>query len=251
MKQLQLSLRLLSLTALSALALTSCSTNDPSPEPAPSENTQVPDASATAPAPSPGDSQSPSADESDNSSRTGETDLSQTQEIMGIGFQLPAEWYVEEDCDGECIEYDKWEIKDRSGAHVMTLLPNTATSPDGDMNLYERELLKEVPIPALETPTSLIAEFWTGTSQDDGEKETGFSLALVDDQVLKERTEQPDLDYFKIGDSQAPMLWVEEEYMEDQGIGDDPTREGVDNFLASDEYRTIESILLTVRHAAG
>ncbi|WP_404287284.1 hypothetical protein [Glutamicibacter arilaitensis] len=249
MKQLQLSLRLMSLAAVSALALTSCSTNDP--DPVPSENTQTPDASETTPAPSASASQSPSTDESDEASRTGETDLSQTQEIMGIGFQLPTEWSVEEDCDGECTEYDRWEIKDRRGEHVMTLLPNTATSPDGDTNLYERELLKEIPIPGLETPTSLIAEFWTGTSQEDGEKETGFSLALVDDQVMNDRTDNPDLDYFKIGESQAPMLWVDEEYMEDQGIGDDPTREGVDSFLDSEEYKTIENILLTVRHAAG
>lgn len=249
MKQLPRLARLISLAAASALALSACSTTDPQTDPGENPASQSPQAPASGTAQS-----SASAQPSSSSQPTKTTggELTQTKEIMGIGFKLPEDWSVQgEDCSGECTEYDNWEVKDRSGEHVMTLIPNTATSPDGDMNLYEREVLKQVPVPGLKTPTSLLAEFWTGTSQEDGEKETGFSLALIDDQVLAERTEMPDLEYFKIGDSQAPMFWVDEEYMEDQGIGDDPTRQGVDKFLASEQYQTVEAIMLSVRHAAG
>lgn len=133
----------------------------------------------------------------------------------------------------------------------MSLIPNTATSTDGDPNLYQRELIKSVPVPGLEQPTSIVAEFWNATSQEDGKKKTGFTLALVDDKVMDERTEMPDLNYFKLAPNRSPMMWIDEEYMEDEGIGDDPTREGVDKFLASENYQTLESILLTVKRAAS
>ncbi len=256
MKQRPHRVRLLCVTAASALLFSACSTADPAPDPSPNDQSQSPQASASSPAPSTDGSVTGATAEPTSASAQPSKDLpaelTQDKEIMGIGFKLPEHWSVAgDDCQGECTEYDNWEVKDRRGEHVMTLIPNTATSPDGDMNLYEREVLKQVPVPGLKTPTSVLAEFWTGTSQEDGKKETGFSLALIDDQVLADRTEMPDLEYFKIGDSQAPMFWVDDEYMEDQGIGDDPTREGVDKFLASDEYRTVEAILLSVRHAAG
>lgn len=256
MKQRPHRVRLLCLTAASALLFSACSTADPAPDSGSSEQPQSPQGSASSPAPSTeaettaATTGSPSA--SAQPSKDISAELTVSKEVMGIGFKLPEHWSVAgDDCQGECTEYDNWEVKDRRGEHVLTLIPNTATSPDGDTNLYEREVLVQKPVPQLKTPTSLLAEFWTGTSQEDGEKETGFSLALIDDQVLADRTEMPDLEYFKIGDSQAPMFWVDDEYMEDQGIGDDPTREGVDKFLASEQYQTVEAILLSVRHAAG
>ncbi|HJX78984.1 hypothetical protein [Glutamicibacter sp.] len=255
MKQRPHRLRLLCLTAASALLFAGCSTGDPAADSSGKEQSQSPQESASSPASST-DGSATAATTQPPASAQPPTDrpaeLTVNKEVMGIGFKLPEDWSVAgDDCQGECTEYDNWEVKDRRGEHVLTLIPNTATSPDGDPNLYEREVLKQVPVPGLKTPTSLLAEFWTGTSQEDGEQETGFSLALIDDQVLADRTEMPDLEYFKIGDSQAPMFWVEDEYMEDQGIGDDPTREGVDKFLASEQYQTVEAILLSVRHAAG
>ena len=247
MKQRPHRVRLLCVTTASALLFSACSTADPAPDPSHNDQSQSPQASA-----SPTGSAAEPPPASGQPSTDLPAELTVSKEVMGIGFKLPEDWSVAgEDCQGECTEYDNWEVKDRRGEHVLTLIPNTATSPDGDMNLYEREVLKQIPVPGLETPTSVLAEFWTGTSQEDGTKETGFSLALIDDQVLAERTEMPDLEYFKIGDSQAPMFWVDDEYMEDQGIGDDPTREGVDKFLASEQYQTVEAILLSVRHAAG
>ncbi|PRB68181.1 hypothetical protein [Arthrobacter sp. MYb213] len=255
MKQRPYRLRLLCFTAASALLFSGCSTADPAPDSGGSEPAQSPQASASSPAPSTDASATASTTEPSASAQPSKdmaAELTVSKEVMGIGFKLPEDWSVAgDDCQGECTEYDNWEVKDRRGEHVLTLIPNTATSPDGDPNLYEREVLKQVPVPGLKTPTSLLAEFWTGTSQEDGKQETGFSLALIDDQVLADRSEMPDLEYFKIGDSQAPMFWVDDEYMEDQGIGDDPTRAGVDKFLASEQYQTVEAILLSVRQTDG
>lgn len=231
MKYLLRALRPAMLAAGIALTLGACSTPTQapqSPEPTP---TQAPSSSAQPTAP---------------------PALSQDKEIMGVGFKLPAKWTAAgEDCEAACSEYDRWEIKDESGQTVFNLLPNTATSPDGDMNTYQREVLKSVPVPQLTTPTSLIAEFYTATDQEDGEQETGFSIALVDDQVLKDRTEMPDLDYFKLGPNKAPMFWVEADYLEAQGLSDEPTLAQAQEFLRGADYQMLESIMLTVRHAAG
>lgn len=261
MYQRKTSLRTLSLLSASMLMLAACSagTQEESPESQP----QTPATSSPAtspPAESSSATQSATAPESasasDSGSGSGE-ELGQIHEIHGIHFSTPEGWSVEgDDCDGECTQWDEWEVKNEQRQHVLTLIPATATSPDGDMNLYQRELLAQEALPDPQMPgmdfqpTSLIAEFWESTDQEDGEKDSGFDIALVDDQVLAERGEQPDLNHFKIGE-QSPMFWVEDDYLETHGVPDDPSKQQAQQFLQTPQYELVRDILLSVRPAAG
>lgn len=234
-------LSILSLASAGAMLLASCSgpeENNPSPSESTASQTPTiePTQSATPSAPA---TQSPK--------------LSESHDVFGIHFMTPEGWTVKgDDCDGECSKWDEWEISDAKGKHVLTLNPTTATSPDGDPGLYERELLEQTELKSSTEanskvkPTSLIAEFWESTSQEDGEKDTGFDIALVDMKTLESRTENPDLNYFIVGD-QAPMFWVEDDYMEDFGVDDDPTKQQASQFLESEQYALIREIMLSVR----
>ena len=108
-------------------------------------------------------------------------------------------------------------------------------------------------IPGADTgfhPTSLIAEFWESTDQEDGEKDSGFGIALIDDEELAKRDENPDLNFFRIGE-QSPMMWVEEDYLEDHGVPDDPTKQQAQQFLDTEQYALVRDILLSVEPAVG
>jgi len=248
----------LSLTSICAVLLASCSTPE-SADPSLEQSGAAQETAEGSPTPdSTADSATASADSS-SASPSGATlaELDSEQEVHGIRFMTPAKWSVKcDDCEGQCTKWDEWQIRDEAGKHVLTLIPTTATSPDGDPNLYQREILdrEELADPGVPgfdfNPASLIAEFHESTSQEDGEKDTGFNIALVDDNVLDTRNEQPDLDYFIVGD-QAPMMWVEDDYMEAFGVGDDPTREQAQQFLESQQYTLVRGILLSVGPAAG
>ncbi|MCS3493041.1 hypothetical protein M2368_002052 [Arthrobacter sp. JUb119] len=241
-----------------ALMLAACQgaqpDSTPSQEPAPSGTS--PSASASSPEASSPESSPSSSAESPDAPSTAAPELSQEHEVHSIQFMTPEQWTATgDDCEGECTEWDEWEIKDAQGKHVLTLIPTTATSPDGDVSLYERELLEreELPDPGAGTgfhPASFIAEFWESTSQEDGEKESGFDIALVDDQVLAQRNENPDLNFFKVGE-QSPMMWVEEDYLEDRGVPDDPVKQQAQQFLDTQEYALVREILLSVQPAKG
>ncbi|MGO2779352.1 hypothetical protein [Glutamicibacter arilaitensis] len=247
----------LSLLSASALLLASCTAGD---QPAPSSDGSTQGTAAASqpaddsmePTPAPSSAPEPTASASANAKPA---ELSKVQQIHGIEFKTPQGWSAAgEDCEGECTEWDEWEIKDADGKHVLTLIPTTATSPDGDMSLYQRELLErtELPDPGAGTgfhPTSFIAEFWESTSQEDGEKDSGFDIALADDQMLEQRNENPDLNFFKVG-QQSPMMWVEEDYMEDYGVEDDPTQEQAQQFMDSSQYALVRGILLSVKPAS-
>ena len=257
MKRMDSRLGALSLAATCAVLLAACSAQEPpATSSAPgSESTSGSESAPSSESPSSA-TPSPSASASATPSAT-VPELSQSHEIHGISFMTPEGWTAKgDDCEGECAQWDEWEVKDESGKHVLTLIPTTATSPDGDMNLYEREILdrEELPDPDMPGskfhPASLIAEFYEATDQQDGEKDTGFTISLVDDEVLEQRTENPDLNFFKIGE-QSPMFWVEEDYMEDFGVGDEPTQEQAQQFVDSEQYALVREILLSVAPAAS
>ena len=176
----------------------------------------------------------------------------QTVSKHEVTLEIPATWTVEpeEECTAECNEYTQWNFKNQDGVTVLMLLPNTATSPDGDMNLYEREVLSSDSVPGLTfQPASVVAHHAVGTSQEDGEVTEFFSMAVVDDQVMADRGEEPDLDYFKTSEDAWPMLWVANDYFEAMGYREDGgmTREQAEEFLNSQDFTYLNSIMKTVR----
>lgn len=192
--------------------------------------------------------QSPTVTESPSETATEMQTISKYEVTMDI----PQTWSVdpEEECEGECHEYTQWNLKNQAGVTVLSLLPNTATSPDGDMNLYEREVLSSDPVPGLTfQPASVVAHHAIGTHQEDGGVTESFSMAIVDDEVLAKRGEQPDLDYFKTSEDAWPMLWVSNEYLEVMGYREDGqmTREQAEEFLNSEDFAYLNSIMKTVR----
>lgn len=246
--------KLAALLISSGLLLTSCSGNSGTvAEETPSEPPE-PTATATV---SPSEDSAPSSSASHSpSTPTTEPSTESTTEMQTISkhevtMDIPATWSVEpeEECDGECGEYTQWNLKNQEGTTVLILLPNTATSPDGDMNLYEREVLSQDSISGLTfQPTSVVAHHAVGTSQEDSEVSEFFSMAVVDDQVLAERGEAPDLDYFKTSEDAWPMLWVANEYLEATGYGDDQmSREQAEEFVSSEDFSYLNSIMKTVR----
>ena len=252
--------RLGALPMMCAAALMLAACQGAEPEPAESQSAAPsgtsPSASASAPTASSPEASPTQSTGSPDESSSAAPELSQVHEVHGIRFFTPEQWTATgDDCDGECTEWDEWEIKNAQGKQVLTLIPTTATSPDGDMALYERELLdrKELENPGADTgfhPTSLIAEFWESTDQEDGEKDSGFGIALIDDEELAKRDENPDLNFFRIGE-QSPMMWVEEDYLEDHGVPDDPTKQQAQQFLDTEQYALVRDILLSVEPAVG
>lgn len=204
--------------------------------------TQSPSTSPSSPQESPTTSGSPSESATEM----------QTISKNEVTLDIPQSWSVEpeEDCEGECGEYTQWNLKNQDGVTVLMLLPNTATSPDGDMNLYEREVLSSDEVPGLTfQPASVVAHHAIGTSQEDGSVTESFSMAVVDDQVIADRGEQPDLDYFKTSEDAWPMLWVSTDYFEATGYRDDDqmTREQAEEFVNSEDFTYLNSIMKTVR----
>lgn len=240
--------RAVTLTAVllgSALAVAGCSTNgsDTGPPPASPTETQTasPSESSTA---SPSDSATASPSETATEMQT----ISKNE----VTLDIPATWSVEpeEECEGECSEYTQWNLKNQDGITMLILLPNTATSPDGDMNTYQREVLSSESIPGLSfQPASLVAHHAVGTNQESGERSEYFAMSVIDDEHLADRGEEPDLDYFKTSEDAWPMLWVAEDYLEATGYREDDqvTREQAEAFLNSADFDFLSSIMKTVR----
>lgn len=198
----------------------------------------------------------PSADPS-QTSPSAEAPLKPVYEVGGAYLEIPEDWSYDTDaCKGDCPEGDHVEIYNADKERVLTLIPNTATSTDGDLNLYQRKVLKrtELPdqkIPGLDyIPTSVNTEYWEAENQEDHSKTSGLSIAVVDDEILDNSGEEPELYYFKLNDQNWPMFYVDVSYL-DQRIGKNPSHEAAEEFVASDEFALIERVMLTVRAAEG
>ena len=227
------------------LAVAGCSTNQPEPM-----NT-VPTLTETV-TPTPTETVTASPTETAVPSPTASENPVQMQTISKyeVTLDIPATWSMEEVCEQECSEYSQWDLKNADGTTVLILLPNTATSPDGDMNSYEREVLSSESIPGLTfQPASVVAHHAVGTNQENGEQTEYFSMSVIDDEHLADRGSEPDLDYFKTSDDAWPMLWVAEEYLEATGYREDDqvTREQAEAFVNSEDFEFLSSIMKTVR----
>ncbi|GAB3620083.1 hypothetical protein GCM10027417_13440 [Glutamicibacter endophyticus] len=226
--------------AVAVLSLTACTA--PSPTNPPSSPTSESPTS------------NPPTESSAPASATPE-ELTQRVEKFGIVLMLPEGWSIEpgEYCEGDCNEneYGQWDIRDANGEHAMYFAANSATSPDGDTNLYQRTILTKQPAPNLKyKPTSRFAEYWVSEDQEDGERSAGLDIALVDDEVLAKRGEAPDISYFQLNDRQAPMFGVLHDYVEEIAAdGEELSEEQAQKFLSSSDYATLEAILLSLRQA--
>lgn len=234
--------RILSTAALGgALLLSACSSRGSTgPQPTASDTkTAAPSASASQTTPTP------------------EVSLKPVYELGDAYLEIPEDWSHDTDaCKGDCPEGDHVEIYNADKERVLTLIPNTATSTDGDLNLYQRKVLKRTELPDQEIPgldyipTSVNAEYWEAENQENHSKTSGLSIAVVDDEILDNSGEEPELYYFKMNDQNWPMFYVDSSYLEPR-IGKNPSQEAAEKFVATDEFALIERVMLTVRTAGG
>ncbi|GAA1407241.1 hypothetical protein AUR04nite_03810 [Glutamicibacter uratoxydans] len=220
----------------SALALSACTAADPSPAPTPKSEPTT---------------QSPT-----QSPKLADAELFPIDNNQ-VYLEIPKDWSFDTpSCKTDCSEWDQIEFYDGEKNHVLTLLPNTATSTDGDMNLYDRKVLMRTEQPDLKVPgldyipRSVIAEYWRAENQETSKKATGLSIAMVDDEILEKSGKEPALYYFKMNDENWPMFFVDSSYLYKR-IGSNPREQAAADFVASDEYALIEKIMLTVRTAGG